>query len=78
MPARQRSIRGSAMQHPCWLGWTLLCVAGCDAGTSTDPHRAIDGVDEISQPLSDLTAQCVFTPATHNRSEEHTSELQSP
>jgi Ca2+-binding RTX toxin-like protein len=52
------------MHHRGWLGWALLCVAGCDAGTATDPHRAIDGVDEVSQPLSDLTAQCVFTAAT--------------
>jgi len=50
-----------------WIGWSLLCVAGCAAGPDTlpDPHRPIDGVDEVSQPLSDLTAQCGFSPSTH-------------
>jgi len=52
------------MQHRGWLGWALVCVTGCDAETSTAPHRAIDGVDEVSQALTDLTAKCVFTAAT--------------
>ena len=49
------------------IGWIIVCVAGCgvDTDTGATPHRPIDGVDEVSQPLSDLTAQCVFSASSH-------------
>jgi Ca2+-binding RTX toxin-like protein len=48
------------------IGWLVACAVGCGTDTDTGPapHRPIDGVDEVSQPLSDLTAQCSYTPAT--------------
>jgi Ca2+-binding RTX toxin-like protein len=54
------------MQTRGWIGWAVVCVIGCDAGAPTDPHRAVDGIDEVSQPLTDLTAQCNFTAASHS------------
>ena len=48
-----------------WISCAVTCGVGCDAGGAQAPHRTIEGVNEVSQPLSDLTAQCTFTPATH-------------
>lgn len=52
------------VQNPWWLG--LVCLAGCDASPEPVPHRPIEGIEEISEPLSDLTAQCTYTPATRS------------
>jgi Ca2+-binding RTX toxin-like protein len=52
------------MQATWWIRCAAVCGIGCAAAPEAAPHRAIDGIDEISQPLSDLSAQCVFTPAT--------------
>jgi Ca2+-binding RTX toxin-like protein len=48
-----------------WISGAVGCALGCDASGTISPHRAIDGVDEVSQPLSDLSAQCGFNPTTH-------------
>ena len=48
-----------------WISCVVCCGVGCDASGVLAPHRPIDGADEISQPLSDLSAQCGFTSATH-------------
>jgi Ca2+-binding RTX toxin-like protein len=48
---------------PCLVGW--LGCATSPEDTAIPPHRPIEGIEEISQPLSDLTAQCGFTLASH-------------
>ncbi|MEO7729484.1 MAG: calcium-binding protein [Kofleriaceae bacterium] len=47
-----------------WISCAVGCSIGCDATSALDPHRPIEGVDEVSQPLMDLTAQCGFTSGT--------------
>jgi hypothetical protein len=48
-------------------GICVLCLASClgcatsPEGTAMVPHRPIEVVEEISQPLSNLSAQRVFT-----------------
>jgi len=42
------------------FGCVIVCVVGCRSApdTDVDDQRAVEGVEEISEPLSDLSEQC--------------------
>src|SRR3954468_11528160 len=50
------------------LPLAALCLAGCATGpepTPGKPHRQIEGVEEVSAALTDLSAQCAFNATSH-------------
>ncbi|MCX5746897.1 MAG: calcium-binding protein [Proteobacteria bacterium] len=42
-----------------------LIATSCGPEAAPASHRAIEGVEEVSEPLADLTAQCAFVLASH-------------
>jgi hypothetical protein len=46
-----------------WIG--CLAVVACNSDSEPTRHRPIEGVEEVSEPLSDLTAQCSFSATSH-------------
>jgi Ca2+-binding RTX toxin-like protein len=50
------------------LPLAVLCLAGCATSPETTPvtpHRQIEGVEEVSAALTDLSAQCTFNATSH-------------